>query len=105
MELNNIETQRIEHARKQVKRIKGFYTHLLVYILVNLFIVFVNIQNLDAGESYFQFHNFITLGTWGIAIIIHALSVFIPNFVFGSQWETRKIKEFMQDEEKHQQWD
>ena len=87
----------LDEKIEQVKRIKGFYTHLLIYILVNLFIVFVNIQNLDAGESYFQFHNFITLGTWGIAIIIHALSVFIPNFVFGSRWEERKIKEIMNE--------
>jgi len=105
MDSKPFNNERIEHARKQVKRIKGFYTHLLIYIIVNLVFVFINIQNLDPGESYFQLRNFITLGTWGIAIIIHAISVFLPNFAFGSAWEQRKIKEYMEKEEKHQQWD
>lgn len=105
MESNQFNTERVERARKQVKRIKGFYTHLLFYIFINLFFVFINIQNLEPGESYFQLRNFITHGTWGIAIIIHALSVFLPNFVFGSDWEERKIKKYMEKEEKHQHWD
>ncbi|WP_055442416.1 2TM domain-containing protein [Lacinutrix himadriensis] len=105
MDTKPFNNERIERARKQVKRIKGFYTHLLIYVVVNLIFVFINIQNLDPGESYFQLRNFITFGTWGIAIIIHALSVFLPNFVFGSDWEERKIKKFMEKEEKHQQWD
>ncbi|WP_452231974.1 2TM domain-containing protein [Lacinutrix sp. MEBiC02595] len=105
MDTKSFNNDRIERARKQVKRIKGFYTHLLIYSIVNLIFVYINIQNLDPGESYFQWHNFITFGTWGIAIIIHALSVFLPNFVFGSDWEARKIKKFMEKEEKHQQWD
>ena len=105
MEPNNLDNQRIENAREQVKKLKSFYTHLLIYGIVNLIIVFTNIQNLGPDESYFQVQNFITFGLWGIVIIIHALSVFIPNFVFGSKWEARKIKEFMQKEEKYQQWD
>ncbi|MGB1308295.1 MAG: 2TM domain-containing protein, partial [Oceanihabitans sp.] len=80
MKPNNLDTDRIELARKQVKRIKGFYTHLIIYVLVNLFIVVINIQNLEPGESYFQIQNFITFGFWGIGIVIHAISVFLPNF-------------------------
>ncbi|MDO6597100.1 2TM domain-containing protein [Oceanihabitans sp. 2_MG-2023] len=105
MDSNHLNNERIAHARKQVKRIKGFYTHLMIYIVINIMLVFINIKNLDPGESYFQFRNFITFGTWGIAIIIHALSVFLPNFVFGSKWEEQKIKKFMEQEKKFQNWD
>ena len=42
-------------AKKRVKKLKGFYSHLTIYILVNLFIVFINIQDLKPGESYFQY--------------------------------------------------
>ena len=49
-----------QEALKRVKRIKGFYSHLLVYLVVNTMIIIVNIQHLDAGESIFSFKNFST---------------------------------------------
>jgi len=100
MTLTEIDQQRLERATKRVKKLKGFYTHLLIYIVINLIIVFQNIQNLEPSESYFQAHNFITFGLWGIVIIIHALTTFLPNFILGSNWEERKIKEIM-EKDKH----
>lgn len=84
-----------ELAAKKVKKLKGFYTHLLVYILVNIFIVVVNFQNLKSGESYFQYKNFTTAFFWGIGLMAHGFSVFVPHFLFGNKWEERKIREFM----------
>ncbi|SDF90230.1 2TM domain-containing protein [Epilithonimonas hungarica] len=83
-------------ARRRVKKLKGFYTHLVIYILVNLLIVLINIQNLKPGESYFRAENFITLFFWGIGLLAHALSVFVPQFVLGKDWEERKIRELME---------
>ena len=100
MENNLIENERYERAAKRVKRIKGFYTHAVVYVVVNLMIVIVNIQNLDAGESYFQWQNFTTLGFWGIGLLAHGLSVFMPSIILGKNWEERKIKELMDNEKK-----
>lgn len=85
-----------ELAAKKVKRLKGFYTHLLVYILVNIFLIVVNFQNLKPGESYFQYKNFITAFFWGIGLVAHAFSVFVPQVIFGKNWEDRKIKELME---------
>ena len=101
METFNSDEIKYLEAKKRVKRIKGFYTHLLVYIFVNLFIVFFNYQELKPGESYFQWQNFVTLGFWGIGIIGHGLSVFLPNFILGNDWEERKIKELM-NKNRHQ---
>lgn len=83
-------------AKKRVKKLKGFYTHLAIYVLVNLLIVFINIQDLKPGESYFQYKNFITLFFWGIGLVAHGLSVFVPQFVLGKDWEERKIREIME---------
>lgn len=83
-------------AKKRVKKLKGFYTHLTIYILVNLLIVFINIQDLKPGESYFRWENFITLFFWGIGLLAHAMSVFVPQFVLGKNWEERKIQELME---------
>ncbi len=85
-------------AKKRVKKLKGFYSHLTIYILVNLFIVFINIHDLKPGESYFQYKNFITLFFWGIGLLAHGMSVFVPQFVLGRNWEERKIKELMNKE-------
>ena len=96
METNEfIQKERYKLAAKRVKRIKGFYTHALVYILVNLVFVYINFQNLDAGESYFQWRNFITFSFWGIGLLAHAGSVFLPSIIFGKNWEEKKIKELM----------
>lgn len=92
-----------EKAIKRVKKIKGFYTHLLVYIVINIMIIVVNIQNLETGESYFQFKNFFTAFLWGIGIISHALSVFGPDLFLGNDWEEKKIKELMEKENSNQQ--
>ncbi len=84
-----------EKALQRVKKIKGFYTHLVVYLVINLMLVIVNVQNLDQGESYFQFKNFQTAFFWGIGLLAHGLSVFLPNMILGNNWEERKIKELM----------
>jgi len=96
--MNSEEQIRYEQALQRVKKIKGFYTHLAVYLVINLMLVIVNIQNLEKGESYFQFKNFQTAFFWGIGLLAHALSVFLPNMILGNNWEEKKIKEFMEKE-------
>lgn len=98
METNYIENERYERAVKRVKQIKGFYTHALVYLVINIAIVILNVQNLKPGESYFQFHNFFTAFFWGIGLVTHGLSTFMPEWIMGKNWEERKIKEFMEKE-------
>lgn len=93
------DTDTYEMAVKRVKRLKGFYTHLLVYIVINIFIYFINIHDLKTGESYFKFENFFTAFFWGIGLVAHATSVFVPEIIFGKKWEERKIRELMEKEE------
>lgn len=82
-------------AQREVKRLKGFYSHLIVYVFVNIIIVFININNLKVGESYFKMENFFTAFFWGIGLMAHGLSVFGRNVFFGKKWEERKIQELM----------
>lgn len=93
----NQEEFKIEQARKRIKDLKGFYTHLSVYILVNVFIlaasthVFTKISlNEYAVWGYLSTPLF-----WGIGLTIHAIFVFVPSFGFIKQWEERKMKELM----------
>lgn len=100
---NNFE-ERYEDAQKRIKRLKGFYSHLGAYILVNLLIVVLNISDLEPGESYFKFENFFTAFFWGIGLVAHGVSVFGHHLIFGKKWEERKIKEFM-EKENHDKWE
>ncbi|UPQ78400.1 2TM domain-containing protein [Flavobacterium azooxidireducens] len=102
--MNTQEEINYQEALKRVKKIKGFYTHAIVYIIVNIMIVIINVQNLNEGESYFQFKNFMTAFFWGIGLVAHGLSVFMPNWIMGQNWEERKIKEFM-EKEKNKKWE
>ena len=102
--MNTQDEIKYQEALKRVKKIKGFYTHAIVYVFVNIMIVFLNVKNLDPGESYFQFKNFMTAFFWGIGLVAHGLSVFVPNWIMGQNWEERKIKEFMA-KEKANKWE
>lgn len=102
--INNIDDIRYQEALKRVKKIRGFYTHAIVYVVINFMILIVNIQNIDKGESYFEFHNFATAFFWGIGLAAHGLSVFGPNLILGKDWEERKIKELM-EQEKNSKWE
>jgi hypothetical protein len=92
------EQSKYENAIKRVKKIKGFYSHLLVYVVINIMILIVNVQSLDKGESYLSLKNFSTALFWGIGLAAHGLSVFGPNIVLGQNWEEKKIKELMEKE-------
>jgi len=91
-------------AAKRVKQLKGFYTHAAIYLLVNIMIVILNIQDLEPGESYFKLENFFTAFFWGIGLLTHGLSVFLPNILLGSNWEEKKIKQLM-EKDKQNKWE
>ncbi|MEZ4787571.1 MAG: 2TM domain-containing protein [Flavobacterium haoranii] len=89
---------RYKEAQKRVKRIKGFYTHATIYVVVNIMIFVINAREIPAGESIFQWRTLMTPLFWGIGLLSHGLSVFLPNYILGKDWEERKIKEFMEKE-------
>jgi hypothetical protein len=96
---------RYELAYKRVKRIKGFYVHATVYVLVNVFLIVSRFSKSEVGgEFLFEWETFSTALFWGIGLMAHGLSVFGRDLFFGSDWEEKKIKEFM-DEDKKQKWE
>ncbi|WP_236625361.1 2TM domain-containing protein [Mangrovimonas yunxiaonensis] len=63
----------------------------------------VNINYTSSGKSFFQWENFSTAMFWGVGLLIHALTVYAPNFIMGKNWEARKIKQFMEQDAKNNQ--
>jgi len=92
-------------AKKKLDKIVGFYWHLGVYVVVNLFLIILIASNLDEGESFWSFGPFATPFFWGIGLLFHFLGVFGSGLLFGKNWEERKIKEFMdKDKEEVQKY-
>lgn len=60
------EQDRIARAKR------GFYIHLLVFVVVNLILAIVTRNNPDAGVYLIW-----TLLGWGLGLLSHALAVFL----------------------------
>jgi hypothetical protein len=86
--------QRYERARKRAKELKGFYTHAIAYVLVNIGLLVINL--LVGGGWWFYW----PLIGWGIGLGVHALSVFGFSGAFGQDWEERKTRQLMEDEDR-----
>lgn len=95
MENYNKKDIRYREAEKRVKKIKGLYTHAMVYFFVNVFIAGAKALDLDPGEKYWEWDMLKLPLLWGIGLAAHGLSVFLPKMIFGSNWEEKKIKELM----------
>ena len=78
------EEQIYELAKKRVEEKRGFFTHLTVYILVNIMLVLIWRFANGGGFPWFIF----PLGGWGIGLIIHFLNVFI----FGAKSDKGAIE-------------
>lgn len=91
MEKNIDQQIAYERAKKRVKAVKGFYIHALVFVLV----IILNVALLVYKDK-FSIEKFYGFGLWLVGLSVHGLSVFLPNFVLGKDWEERKIREIME---------
>ena len=78
-------------ARKRVEEKKGFFSHLAVYIVVNIILILVWAFASGGGFPWFIF----PLIFWGIAVLAHFLTVFRSKGSFTERMvedEYRKLK-------------
>jgi hypothetical protein len=87
----NTEDQKYQKAKERVKKLKGFYIHLVAYILVNSFLFLINIMT-SPDILWFYWPLF----GWGIGVVMHAVYVLGFGPWFGPNWEDKKIKEIME---------
>lgn len=97
--------KRYELAYKRVKRIKGFYVHALVFVLVNAFIIISSYnRSLFGTEVFLRWETFATAFFWGLGLLAHGLSVFGRDLFFGQNWEENKIQEII-NKDKSEKWE
>jgi len=81
---------RYDEARRHVQAVRGFYSHAVVYAVVNIGLFGLNLLT-SPGRWWFGWP---ALG-WGIGLAFHALAVFAFHGWFGAEWEQRKIREYL----------
>ena len=92
---DKINSERYIRARKKVEAIKEFYGSLVSYIIFIPFMYFIWHEFTPHTIHWYWFP---ALG-WGIGLIFQGIKVFGSPF-FSSDWEKRKLQEFMQEDEK-----
>ena len=77
-------------ARERAEMLRGYYIHLLVYLVVNAGIFAINWFTTGGdGGWWFQW----SLIGWGIGLAVHTVVVIAP--VFSEQWVDRKAERLM----------
>lgn len=80
-------------AKRRVEEVRGFYSHLIAYIVVNVFLAIINLLTIPS----FPWFLFVTV-FWGIGLVSHGASVYLKQGFLSKEWEERKIKEYMEKE-------
>ncbi len=98
------ESEKYLRVKKRIKEEKGFYSHLVTYLIINitlqLFYSGVFGAFLSSGHMPW-WARYTTPLFWGLSLFIHWLYVFkgIRSIKFFKKWEERKIKQFIEEEE------
>lgn len=74
----------------RVRQLRGFYTHLSVYLAVNAGLLVINLLS-SPGRLWVVW----PLAGWGIGLLIHAAGVFLGGRWLGAEWERRKVAELV----------
>ena len=76
-------------ASKRVKAKKGFFTHLAVFVILNIFLFFLNMLT-SPHYPWFLF----PMLSWGVAVAIQYVVTFgIPGIgTFDEKWEAQEIE-------------
>jgi len=99
MNTNDLENSKYVKAVERVEKLKEFYQNLVSYCLVIPFLIFINLR-FSPGFHWFWFPLF----GWGMGLIFHFLEVNNYNIFLGSNWEDRKIKELMDEENQQKKY-
>ncbi|MCW1953359.1 MAG: histidine kinase [Flavobacteriia bacterium] len=89
-----LEEKRYRNAKVKVKKIMGFYYHLMVFVLVISFLAWLNYQT-----TSFPWVLFPLLG-WGFGILGHGMEAYDMSLFFGKAWEERQISAILEKEKK-----
>jgi len=90
MQPEELENSKYVRAVERVEKLKEFYQNLASYVIVIPFLIFINLQ----FSPQFHWFWFPVFG-WGFGVLMHGLDAYNYNIFLGKNWEEKKIKELM----------
>ena len=91
--MDTTQEDKLGMAKHRVAELKGLYTNLISFIVVNVLLIVVNL--ITSPDSLWFY--WVTI-FWGFGIILHAVNVFALNgSMLSGKWEEKKIKDIMND--------
>ncbi|MCQ4165462.1 2TM domain-containing protein [Tahibacter harae] len=84
------EKSRLLWAKFYVAAMRGFYQHLIIYVVVNVLLILINLLFVR-DQIWFVF----PLLTWGFGLFLHWMRVFGGVWFLSKDWERRKIDEML----------
>ncbi|MFS4467979.1 2TM domain-containing protein [Maribacter sp. 2210JD10-5] len=91
--MENSNEHKYRRAKERVVAMKCFYNNLIAYCIVIPFLAWVNYNT-----SNFPWVIFPAVG-WGIGVFAHWANAYGYHPILGKDWEERKIKELMNNNE------
>ena len=83
-----------ERAKEHIEKLKGFYVHLAIYLIMVPVFIFLNFRSTGFPWAIFP------IVGWGFGITGHAMETFNYHPFLGKNWEERKLKQFMDEDDK-----
>lgn len=106
--MKNKKLTKYQRAQQRVAKIRGFYNHLAVYLIVNIVLILMQdkmtfillSKRVFGSPEILESINWDVFGTpiiWGIFLIFHAIKVFGNFSLFGKNWEEKKIQQYIEE--------
>lgn len=99
MKTSSDQSHKYLRAVERVNEIKEFYGSLISFCVIMPFLIYINFK-FSPSFHWFWFAAF----GWGIGLIIHAVKAFGYNPFLSKDWEDKKIREYMKNDE-NQFWE
>lgn len=87
-----------DKAKKKAREIRSFYYNLMCYCIVIPTLIFINLY-FTPEHIWFYWS---MLG-WGIGLFFHGMGAFGWSPFLGKDWEEKKLKQFMEEEQQRKQ--
>jgi len=93
-----ISEKKYERALERVEKLKGFYIHFTIYLIMIPVFIFLNYRS-----GGFPWAIFPIVG-WGFGVAGHAMETYSYNPFLGKNWEEKKIKELMEKDQTNKKY-
>jgi transcriptional regulator with XRE-family HTH domain len=77
-------------AFKRAQRLRGYYLHLLMYVVVNAGCIAINLFT-TPDKLWFVG----ALLFWGLGLLVHTLTIFVFDKYFTGEWELAQVEKHL----------